>query len=90
MWKMIRGNYKEFLRKQLPDSLINFEVLDANIQAKKDYVAPVYLGLATLFSCQVKEPKYCHDPQFGWGSFVGGELKIHEVPGDHYGMLREP
>jgi aspartate racemase len=89
-WHKNKGNYKEFLRNQLPDSLLNFDVLDANLQATKDYVAQVYPGLVTLFRCSVQEPKFSHDPQLGWGSLVGRELEIHAVPGDHDGMLREP
>jgi aspartate racemase len=38
----------------------------------------------------VQDPKFSHDPQLGWGEFVSGQLKIHDVPGDHDGMLREP
>ncbi|MET0646544.1 MAG: amino acid adenylation domain-containing protein [Pyrinomonadaceae bacterium] len=30
------------------------------------------------------------DPSNGWGALAGGGVEVHEVPGDHYSMLREP
>lgn len=89
-WHMHKGDYKEFLRNQLPESLLNFDVLDANFQATKNYVPQVYSESVTLFRCRVQDPKFSHDPQLGWGELVSGQLKIHDVPGDHDGMLREP
>jgi aspartate racemase len=89
-WHMHKGDYKEFLRNQLPESLLNFDILDANFQATKNYVPQVYSESVTLFRCRVQDPKFSHDPQLGWGEFVSGQLKIHDVPGDHDGMLREP
>jgi thioesterase domain-containing protein len=30
------------------------------------------------------------DPTMGWGSLVGGELKIHHIPGDHGEIIKLP
>jgi len=30
------------------------------------------------------------DPTFGWGTLAAGGVEVHEVPGDHYWMVREP
>ncbi|HAJ64532.1 MAG TPA: hypothetical protein DCP31_39275, partial [Cyanobacteria bacterium UBA8543] len=89
-WQMHKENYQEFLRNQVPEAIQNFDVLEANLQATKDYVALAYPGRVTLFRSTVQKPRFSHDPQLGWGNLVGGELEIHDAPGDHYGMLREP
>ncbi len=89
-WHRHKGNYKEFLRSRLSESLQNFDVLDANLQATKNYVPQVYSGSITLLRCRVQDPKFSHDLQLGWSELVGGNLEIHDVPGDHDGMLREP
>jgi aspartate racemase len=89
-WYTNKGNYKEFMRNHLPESLLNFDVLDANSQATKDYVGQVYPGVVSLFRCSVQKPQFSHDPQLGWGSLVGGGLESHTVPGEHDGMFKEP
>ncbi|NEQ27946.1 MAG: hypothetical protein F6K28_54945 [Microcoleus sp. SIO2G3] len=88
-WYTNKGDYKEFLRNHLPDSLLNLDVVDANLQATKDYVAEVYPGRVTLFRCSVQGPQFSHDPQLGWDSLVDGELETYTVPGDHDGMFKE-
>ena len=30
------------------------------------------------------------DPRLGWGSVVGGELKLHQIPGDHLEIIKLP
>jgi thioesterase domain-containing protein len=30
------------------------------------------------------------DPLLGWSSFVGGDISIHRIAGDHHDILREP
>lgn len=89
-WRRSKDNYQEFLRNQVPEAIQNFDVLEANLQATHTYEALVYPGLVTLFRSTVQKPSFSHDPQLGWSNLVGGELEIHDSPGDHYGMLREP
>jgi aspartate racemase len=89
-WYFNKGDYKDFLRDQLSESLQTFEVLDANLEASKNYVPQIYSGSVTLFRCSLQLPKYSHDPQLGWGELVAGELESHKAPGDHDLMLREP
>jgi len=90
MWRLNKGDYKEFLRSQLSESLQNFEVLDANLEASKNYVPQIYPGSVTVFRCSLQLPKYSHDPYLGWGELVTGKLESHETPGDHDLILREP
>jgi len=91
MWKLNQGDYKSFLQRELADSLLpSFEVLDSNTQAARNYLPQVYPGSAILFRCRVQEPKFSHDPYLGWSELIGQKLEVYDVPGDHYGMLREP
>jgi thioesterase domain-containing protein len=57
-----------------------------------DYRPGFYPGGATLFKakdCSVIF-RYDSDPQYGWGELLGEGLSVHEFPGDHLGILREP
>ncbi|PSB02088.1 non-ribosomal peptide synthetase [Merismopedia glauca] len=67
------------------------KVIDCNEQATKDYKPlKVYPVKVSLFRCQVQRPKEALSADFGWGDLVAGNVEIHHVPGEHYGMLREP
>ena len=88
-WYFNKGDYKDYLRRQLPESLQNFEVLDSNLEASRNYVPQVYPGSVTLFRCSIQDPKYSHERPLGWGELVG-EVTIHDVPSYHDRILREP
>ncbi len=44
---------------------------------------------APLLLIRAAEPA-SGDPDRGWGSLTGQEVELHELPGDHYTLLREP
>lgn len=88
-WYLNKDEYKDYLRRQLPESLQNFEVLDANMEASKNYVPSVYPGSVTLFRCSIQDPKYSHQHTLGWSELVGG-VEIYNVPSYHDRILREP
>lgn len=56
------------------------------------YRAQLYPGVITLFFARDthlrQTPK--DDPRLEWGAVAAGGLKIHELPGDHYTLIREP
>ncbi|MBW4680494.1 MAG: amino acid adenylation domain-containing protein [Microcoleus vaginatus WJT46-NPBG5] len=61
-------------------------------KASENYAPQPYPGKITLFRAIARnefEATYT-DPQLGWGKFAAGELEIHDVPGDHIGILQEP
>jgi aspartate racemase len=62
----------------------------ANAYATRRYRPGAYLGRMTLFRAREQPERYRRDPQLGWGGVSVGGLDIHEVPGDHYTMWREP
>jgi len=88
-WYLNKDEYKDYLRRQLPESLQNFEVLDANMEASRNYVPSVYPGSITLFRCSIQDPKYSHQHTLGWSELVGG-VEIYNVPSYHDRILREP
>ncbi|HET7035245.1 MAG TPA: hypothetical protein VFI42_06125, partial [Thermomicrobiaceae bacterium] len=47
-----------------------------------------YGGPLVLFRADEGPPPY--DPLLGWGTLAGPHISAHEVPGDHYSMLRAP
>jgi len=44
---------------------------------------------APLLLIRAAEPA-SGDPDRGWGRLAGQEVEVHELPGDHYTLLREP
>lgn len=70
----------------------NLVVEEANKQAARNYVLRVYPGRVTVFRAihQPAPEGWDIDPQMGWGELAGGGLDIHDVPGNHDSMFREP
>ena len=93
-YRVGKVNYKDFLIRELSKTgiLTNqyLKVLDSNLQASKDYITPVYPGVVTLFRCQVQLLEFALHPELGWGELVTRDLEIHHIPGDHFGLLKEP
>ena len=70
---------------------------EANVQARsylkpeehrevnRNYKFVPYPGEVTLFRAQ-----YDADVKLGWLALAGGGLTIHDIPGDHLGILTEP
>ncbi|MBG1259151.1 amino acid adenylation domain-containing protein [Nostoc commune] len=71
-------------------SLRHLSVLEANLQASKHYVMRPFPGIVTLFRASLKSPSGYSDPQAGWGKLALGGVEIHDVPGDHTTLLKEP
>ena len=61
-----------------------FEVFKANLKAMYDYLPSPYSGQTVLF-CASDEVS-----QRGWSSLATEAMEIYTIPGDHYGILREP
>ncbi|MEM1168725.1 MAG: amino acid adenylation domain-containing protein [Cyanobacteria bacterium P01_H01_bin.35] len=61
-----------------------FQVFKSNLKAMYDYLALPYSGPTVLF-CASDEVS-----QRGWSSLATEAMEIYTIPGDHYGILREP
>lgn len=61
-------------------------------QAVTNYLPQPYPDKMVLFRAMERNEfdPYCADPQLGWGLFAAGGLEVHDVPGDHLGILKAP
>jgi len=59
---------------------------------RRRYVPQSYPGSVVLFRAAEgrRWPGYEFDPALGWARLAGGGLTIHDIPGNHEGMLLEP
>jgi len=91
-WKIIYSQLALKLGIDLSNEMQDLIFQQENFQASIKYVPQVYSGSVTLFCAKDRKigQSYSLDPKLGWGDFVRGSLEIHEIPGDHLGMLQEP
>ena len=61
----------------------------ATRNAVRDYVPRVYPGRACLFRCAEQPWWLGSDRQLGWGGLAAEGLELHEVPGNHWTIIRE-
>ncbi len=66
------------------------DLIDINLQAACNYQPQVYRGSVCLFRCRVQSMQYALHQDLGWSKLVDGVLAINHIPGNHYGVLREP
>jgi thioesterase domain-containing protein/acyl carrier protein len=62
-----------------------FEVFARNLRATRRYRPRPWDGRLTLLRTAGAGPQ-----DLGWGALAAGGVAVHEIPGDHYTMLREP
>ncbi len=72
----------------LPAALI--KVREGIQQAGAQYTLTPYEGPVVLFRASRKSLRGTHDPYSGWRELALGGLEIHEIPGDHVGIVLEP
>jgi aspartate racemase len=66
------------------------KVLEANLQATRDYVPQVYPGRITLFLSREEPVRCVHDSRLGWSELAADGLELHLIPGSHSISLNEP
>jgi thioesterase domain-containing protein/acyl carrier protein len=67
-----------------------FEVFKVNAGALAGYVARPYRGPMTLFLAGEREGEVTVDMTRNWQRLAQGDLQVHQLPGDHYTLLRSP
>ncbi|HZI16880.1 MAG TPA: amino acid adenylation domain-containing protein [Myxococcus sp.] len=74
----------------LPQLRTLFDVFASNTRALKHYVPGSYAGPVVLL--RASEGPRAEEPtrDRGWAALIPGGLELRDVPGDHYGVLREP
>ncbi len=78
--------------RPFPPQLEDILYAQHNQEASGDYVPKTYPGKIVLFLAQDQPISITveSDPRLGWGELTTGELELHEIPGDHLGILKEP
>ncbi len=91
MYKHRENSEQEFLidnwAEPLPPEYLR--VLAANFQAGKNYPGKFYPGKVILFRSSIQPITQALHPDLGWGNLVG-DIEIHELPGYHRNLLKEP
>lgn len=80
------------LGRPLPEDWQDLLYEEENLQLTDTYTPERYPGSITLFKAldQGLGVGILLEPELGWRDLVQGDLIVHEVPGDHLGMLKEP
>ena len=65
-------------------------VLDANLQARRDYRPQVYSGQAVLFRSEYQSLYVDRYPELGWRDLITGGIEIQDLPGNHITLMQEP
>ncbi len=94
-FQALQCKFYQSIGRPLPQPLLELTYRKLNTEASQAYVPRVYPGRLTMFKAKEEELEYQRfgyylDPQLGWGELVTGGIEIHEVSGDHIGMLKEP
>ncbi len=84
--KMIACRFYLAVGRRVPFNLRMFYFFEISHQAARKYTPQVYTGSMILFRTQ--RPSY--DPRFDWPRLAAGGLEIHELPGKHLEILKEP
>ena len=61
----------------------------ANAQAAYRYVPQNYPNRITLFRAAEQSDSIGQDPTLGW-SVLAGDIQLHQVPGNHLSLLKQP
>ncbi|WP_445245375.1 non-ribosomal peptide synthetase [Microcoleus sp. OTE_8_concoct_300] len=74
----------------MPYALHYSLIVEANNKLASDYALQVYPGQVTLFRTTDQAVRYDQCSDLGWSALALGGVEIHEVPGNHLDMLKEP
>ncbi|NER95166.1 MAG: hypothetical protein F6J86_15240, partial [Symploca sp. SIO1B1] len=65
-------------------------VYQATGWATYNYEARPYNGAIKLFNASQPLMELTKDATLGWKDLVTGPIEVHQIPGDHYSIIREP
>jgi thioesterase domain-containing protein len=66
-----------------------WRVFETNARAMRNYVPQIYRGRIVLFNAIDNPANSSQDPSKGWNVLAAGGVDIHELPGDHFSIVRE-
>ncbi|HYH82411.1 MAG TPA: amino acid adenylation domain-containing protein [Longimicrobium sp.] len=67
-----------------------YRVYEANVRALQRYRPGAYGGSLVLLRADGQPAAPGVDPAYGWGERARGEVRVVSLPGDHFGVVREP
>jgi len=70
----------------IPVGLRDGYIVGNYVEAIKAYKPGTYRGTVVLFK---SEGFSRSDARLGWNDLVGGEVRVHEMPGTHMGLIRD-
>jgi aspartate racemase len=86
LWRTIYRSYKN-LGLNLPQALR--DITEFNWLAAQKYCPQSYNGRVTLFWAS-KDLRAKFDMVEGWQALARGGVDLHEIPGTHLDMIKEP
>lgn len=86
VWRRLYKHYEKFGRP-LPRTLRDIQ--EFNSLAVREYVPRVYDGKVTLFWASA-DLRTSIDLVAGWRALAGGGMEVHEIPGSHLDIIKEP
>jgi thioesterase domain-containing protein/acyl carrier protein len=86
LWRRLHSSF-ENLGRPLPRALQDIKEL--NSLAVRQYVPQVYGGHVTLFWAST-DLRASVDFVEGWRSLAGGGIDVHEIPGTHLDIVKDP
>jgi amino acid adenylation domain-containing protein len=86
VWRRLYQSYENFGRP-LP-RMLN-DIKEINSLAVRKYVPQVYDGKVTLFWAS-EDMRTSIDLVEGWRILAGGGIEVHEIPGSHLDIVKEP
>ena len=90
-WSAIMRLIPESRLRLLDESAISpmLRIFYANAQAAYRYVPQNYPNRITLFRAAEQSDSIGQDPTLGW-STLAGDIQLHQVPGNHLSLLKQP
>jgi thioesterase domain-containing protein/acyl carrier protein len=81
---------ESFIKFRQPNVPRLLRVILKNFQSSGNYIPSVYSGKIHLFRTNEKLWEVQRDNTFGWSHLAKGGVKIHQIPGHHLNVLRNP
>lgn len=86
-WVMRRLTARHLRRgTTIPPALRHFHIIDTYGKATRAYAPGPYAGNVLLLRAQASPGP----ADLGWGALVKGGPEVRTLPGDHYGLIKEP
>jgi amino acid adenylation domain-containing protein len=84
--KMMTCGFCLAIGRRVPFNLRMFYFFEVSYQTARRYAPQAYAGSIVLFHTQ----KPSNSSQFDWPTLAAAAIKIHEIPGKHLEILKEP